>query len=701
MRARVSWRASVRAFIVAAAFVAAFTWVMPAFASGSDILDSQTGNTQIRQAVNQSVGSNPDFTGQPWSTPAAGYNGAYSVLPGASWLAEVAQGGAPVNHRWDQYRATFDLPDGVTSAGVRLLVDNEATAMTINGVPFGCGQAITCNYFNGTRFAMEMPAGALQQTGNELLITVHNDENFATGGLTFAVVPAGIVTTQAPSNQSGYAGSTLNTAGGFQQNFADDASAHPLTITADNTVGSFVDNGNGTWSWTYDASTTGSGTIHVTASDDRGLTATESFDYSVTDGPTISVPGVSCLPVVGRYLAPFNVAVTGLPANYAEYFVFADLNGPVNENFADLYEYGETYLANQGSVYVGYRYQPIPASTTSVWVTLRDWEYERVITKVQMSVCGSDTTPPDITHTVDGTAGQNDWYTSDVHVSFSVDDAQSTVSSTNGCDSVDVTTDTDGETFTCTATSAGGTSEDSVTVKRDATAPTIAAAATSDPNGNGWYSGDVTVHFTCADDLSGIADGACPADQVLTGEGNGVSSTAATVTDEAGNTSDASNIVSADIDRTAPTVTVSPDGQTYDVDQTVSIACTAADALSGVDSTTCSDVDAEAWTLGLGTHSLSASATDRAGNTGDGSGSYTVKATFDGLCNLVKEWAGKSGTANSLCAKLRAAGDARARGQDKTADNQLDAFRHEVAAQSGKALTADQANLLTQFSQTL
>ena len=51
------------------------------------------------------------------------------------------------------------------------------------------------------------------------------------------------------------------------------------------------------------------------------------------------------------------------------------------------------------------------------------------------------------------------------------------------------------------------------------------------PNANGWYSGDVVVHFTCTDAGSGIPAGACPPDQTLTGIGEAISSTSETVTD--------------------------------------------------------------------------------------------------------------------------------------------------------------------------
>jgi hypothetical protein len=81
----------------------------------------------------------------------------------------------------------------------------------------------------------------------------------------------------------------------------------------------------------------------------------------------------------------------------------------------------------------------------------------------------------------------------------------------------------------------------------DQTAPKISAAATTAPNANGWYSGSVVVHFTCTDGGSGIPVGACPPDQILSGVGTAISSTAQTVTDVAGNVSAPSNVVTVKI----------------------------------------------------------------------------------------------------------------------------------------------------------
>jgi|RhiMetdeSRZDD1v2_1073273.scaffolds.fasta_scaffold20161_3 hypothetical protein len=85
-----------------------------------------------------------------------------------------------------------------------------------------------------------------------------------------------------------------------------------------------------------------------------------------------------------------------------------------------------------------------------------------------------DTTPPVISPQISGTLGTGGWYTSDVRVSWSVGEPESSISSSSGCEPRVITTDTRGVIITCTATSAGGTSSASVTVRRDAAAPAAA-----------------------------------------------------------------------------------------------------------------------------------------------------------------------------------------------------------------------------------
>jgi len=91
-----------------------------------------------------------------------------------------------------------------------------------------------------------------------------------------------------------------------------------------------------------------------------------------------------------------------------------------------------------------------------------------------------DATPPVITPQVVGTLGQSGWYVSDVALTWSVIDDESEVTATSGCDPGSITGDQAGTTYTCSATSAGGTSNESVSIKRDATAPLVAVTGVTE-----------------------------------------------------------------------------------------------------------------------------------------------------------------------------------------------------------------------------
>lgn len=125
---------------------------------------------------------------------------------------------------------------------------------------------------------------------------------------------------------------------------------------------------------------------------------------------------------------------------------------------------------------------------------------------VSLVLVNVDTTPPVITPIVSGTLGNNGWYTSNVTVSWDVTDPQSAITSTSGCGTSTVVTDTAGTTFACTATSAGGTASVSVTIQRDTTAPTVACSVTPNaiwPPNHKLVNANASVSVT--DPLSGSA----------------------------------------------------------------------------------------------------------------------------------------------------------------------------------------------------
>ncbi|HLO32762.1 MAG TPA: PxKF domain-containing protein [Anaerolineales bacterium] len=209
-------------------------------------------------------------------------------------------------------------------------------------------------------------------------------------------------------------------------------------------------------------------------------------------------------------------------------------------------------------------------------------------TQVDITFTVSDNTAPVITPNVVGTLGSNGWYTSDVTVSWLVNDDQSAISSTSGCDPTTISSDTAGATVTCTATSAGGTSSESVTIKRDATAPTgVSGAPNRVPDSGTWYNHAVGVVFTGSDAPSGIAS--CTTTNYSGPDGSGVTVNGS-CTDNAGNASASVASSTFNYDGTAPTAVLAVAAGTagangwYTSDVTVST--TGSDAVSGATCTT-------------------------------------------------------------------------------------------------------------------
>jgi hypothetical protein len=152
-----------------------------------------------------------------------------------------------------------------------------------------------------------------------------------------------------------------------------------------------------------------------------------------------------------------------------------------------------------------------------------------------VTVTSADTTAPVITPNVAGTLGANGWYTSNVTLTWTVNDPESTVTSSTGCGTSTVSSDTTGQTFTCTATSSGGTNLQSVTIMRDATAPTgVAGAFARGADANGWYNAPVDVTFSGTDATSGVAS--CTSATYSGPDGTGLT-VSGTCADNAGNVS--------------------------------------------------------------------------------------------------------------------------------------------------------------------
>ena len=108
-------------------------------------------------------------------------------------------------------------------------------------------------------------------------------------------------------------------------------------------------------------------------------------------------------------------------------------------------------------------------------------------TQVTRTVNVVDTTPPVISATVSPGPNASGWNNTDVTVSWSVEDPESGIASSVGCETTVLSAETTGTQLTCTATNGVDLSEFSVsrTISIDLTAPTASAAATPGPNANG------------------------------------------------------------------------------------------------------------------------------------------------------------------------------------------------------------------------
>ncbi|SDI55324.1 hypothetical protein SAMN05216555_10372 [Arthrobacter cupressi] len=257
-----------------------------------------------------------------------------------------------------------------------------------------------------------------------------------------------------------------------------------------------------------------------------------------------------------------------------------------------------------------------------------------------------DKTAPGVEYTsATGTEGNNGWYTSDVTATFTGTDA------TSGPASATQTAASSGEgsavvvespAFSDNAGNVTAAGAASHSFKIDKTAPSVAYTSASGTLGdNGWYTSDVTATFTGTDATSGPASATQTA--TSTGEGSDVAVASPAFSDEAGNvTAAGADSRSFKVDKTNPTATFdSLVGNAYFGSVAAAPSCTASDDVSGP-----AGCVVTGYSTQVGTHTLTATATDNAGRTSTTQHSYTVMAwtlkgfyqpvDMNGVLNTVK-----------------------------------------------------------------
>ncbi|TXI43447.1 MAG: hypothetical protein E6Q50_18870, partial [Lysobacter sp.] len=298
------------------------------------------------------------------------------------------------------------------------------------------------------------------------------------------------------------------------------------------------------------SSTTGCNTVRVTTDTDgtdftcvatsEGGTATHTVtirrDTVPPDTRLDQAPPAESWGSGGYYTETFAFSAVGADASGVAEFECAFLPGsyfPCNSpRTFDSLAIGTSYTLGVRAKDRAGNVDPTPAIAT--WIRRRD------------------TTPPIITPTYAGTLGDNGWYIGDADLTWTVEDPQTPVVYTAGCQALHVVADTTGISSQCNARSGGGETWSYGAIKRDTTPPTVSPSLSAAPNAAGWHRQNVTVSYACVEATSGLTT-LCPAADAVSQEGVGIVVPGKTVRDNAGHTG-TSNPVTINLDKTIPLV---------------------------------------------------------------------------------------------------------------------------------------------------
>ncbi|WP_052737760.1 family 43 glycosylhydrolase [Bacillus sp. SA1-12] len=170
--------------------------------------------------------------------------------------------------------------------------------------------------------------------------------------------------------------------------------------------------------------------------------------------------------------------------------------------------------------------------------------------------------------------------------------------------------------------------------------------------------------------------------------------------DQAGNVSETyqQKII---LDTTAPVIQLIGHQDSYSIDSTINIRCYIVDKLSGIASEKCPKVEGSAYSFEVGVHTFTASATDKAGNTANVEFQFTVTVDFDSLSRLTEAFVTKQGVADSLTKKLQAAKASAVKENTEALNGQLNAYKNQLNAQSGKTISERNSKLLGSLADSL
>jgi hypothetical protein len=242
-----------------------------------------------------------------------------------------------------------------------------------------------------------------------------------------------------------------------------------------------------------------------------------------------------------------------------------------------------------------------------------------------------DSSPPAIGYVLSPAIpdGANGWYLSTVTLTWEVTDEDSPSSlQVDGCVNQSIASDQAEQSYTCAATSAGGSAGPvSVSIKRDATAPEVSC----DASDGVWHAANVEIACEASDSPSGLSDLSDANFKLTTDVADGIETAdAATgdrlIGDNAGNATTAGPVSGNKVDRKPPANIAfvggpNEGGSYYFGSVPQAPDCTAVDGGSGLAGCTVTG-----YSSAVGTHTMSATATDIVGNSDSMSRTYIVLA---------------------------------------------------------------------------
>ncbi|MDH2425271.1 ThuA domain-containing protein [Sphaerisporangium sp. TRM90804] len=344
----------------------------------------------------------------------------------------------------------------------------------------------------------------------------------------------------------------------------------------------------------------------------------------------------------------------------------------------------------------------------------------------------ADTTPPTVKAETSPASpdGGDGWFVSSVAVTVTASDEGSGLASTEVSvdggawapytDPVSVSADGVHTVAYRAVDQAGNTTDGSVEVKKDATAP-LTTAQFAPSNDDGWHGATVPVTLTSADGASGLASIEYSLDggdwkrytEPVNITGDGEHTLAYRAKDKAGNV-ETEKAATVKIDGNKPTVLVAgiSDTQIYGDSQDLRISWQAVDSTSGVKTLT-GTLDNGAYSSGrlqalyelaLGTHALSVTATDHAGNVTTERVTFGITTSTRDIGNLIDRFTAtgrlRQASANKLHAQLTKARKAEANGNDTKTVKELQKFR-TLAADPAVVSTAEIRDVLVRDTDAL